>query len=213
MDIWGEKPDDIYAVGFADSSNVGLGDVRFGIMMHFDGIKWSRVKIEFTEGYLGGIKKGGEASDNYYIYNVKQRKNQVLEDTAKYIEYNGKKFNTIHSDIDGSDHWHNITILNYDVIFTIDDGIYTYKNNSFNLITKNPYEKKYQAVYGRNKKDIIWTMSDGLTHYNGTNFEYILNFDQKSLSDGFVFENEVFFVANDFYNNNANNLIYHGVLK
>ena len=56
-------------------------------------------------------------------------------------------------------------------------------------------------------------MADGITHYNGSDFKYMLNFENKSLSDGIVFKDEVFFVANDFYNNNANNLIYHGVLN
>ena len=43
--------------------------------------------------------------------------------------------------------------------------------------------------------------------------KYMLNFENTSLSDGIVFKDEVFFVANDFYNNDANNIIYHGVLK
>jgi len=213
MDIWGENPNDIYAVGFADSSNVGLGDVRFGIMLHYDGDEWSRVNIEFTEGLFIKIRK---TRNSYFIYNIKERSNQAPEDTAKYIEYNGKEFSTIHSDIDGFEHWHNITILNHEVIFTIDNGIYTYNNKSFNLIAKNPFGSNYQAIFGRNRKDIIWTMADGLTHYNGINFEYILNFENFQLNDGFirlkdglVFDNEVFFVSHG----NSNNYIFHGVLK
>ncbi len=59
-------------------------------------------------------------------------------------------------------------------------------------------------------------MSDGLTHYNGTDFEYILNFENYQLNDGFirlmdgfVFEKEVFFVSHG----NSNNYIFHGVLN
>ena len=202
-DIWGEKPNDIYAVGLAV-----IGDKVFlGIMMHYDGDKWSRVNVEPTKGAFYEIKKGSKANEKYYVYNIIPFTNP---DSAKYFEFDRENLNEIQS---SQDRWHSLTIIDGEVIFTIDNGIYTFENNSFNLITKNPYENNYQGVFGRNRKDIIWTMDNGLTHYNGTDFEYILNFDQKSLSDGFVFENEVFFVANDFYNNNANNLIYHGVLK
>ena len=210
MDIWGENPNDIYAVGLADSSNVGLADVRFGIMMHYDGTKWSRVDMEFTEGIFMGIRKGSKTSHKYFIYNLIQFKNP---DSAKYFEFDRENLNEIQS---SQDRWHSLTIIDDEVVFTIDNGIYTFENNSFNLITKNPYFNNFQGVFGRNRKDIIWTMDNGLTHYNGTNFEYILNFENYQLNDGFirlkdgvVFEKEVFFVTHG----NSNNYIFHGVLK
>ncbi|MBU0472941.1 MAG: hypothetical protein KKF62_02125 [Bacteroidetes bacterium] len=210
MDIWGEKPNDIYAVGFADSSNVGLGDVRFGIMLHYDGNDWGRVNIEFIDNAFMKIRKGIN-DNNYFIWSYIS--SQTYSDSAKYYKFDGKNLHEIYYSNSGSNNWHDITVIKEEVIFTIGDGIYTYSKNKFNLIVENPYTTNYESVYGRNKKDIIWMMADGLTHYNGTNFEYILNFERKSLSDGFVFENEVFFVASDFYNNDANNIIYHGVLN
>ncbi|VAX17365.1 hypothetical protein MNBD_IGNAVI01-1648 [hydrothermal vent metagenome] len=64
MDIWGESSNDVYAVGFADSSNI-----RFGIMMHYDGSKWNRVNIEFTEGIFMAIRKGSKTSNNVLSQN------------------------------------------------------------------------------------------------------------------------------------------------
>ncbi len=201
MDIWGENPDDIYAVGLADSSNV-----RISIMMHYNGTNWSRVNVEIPNGTPMKIRKGDNSS-NYYIWNYIRNSGQ---DSTKFFQFDGKYFSEIYSDINLAQ---TLTLIDDEVLFNFDKGAYAYNNSTFVQIAKNPLPNSWDAIYGRNKKDLIWAMSDGLTHYNGTNFEYILNFENKSLSDGIVFEKEVFFVANDFYNNNANNLIYHGVLK
>jgi len=198
VDIWGETPDDVYAVGFADSN-----EVRFGLMMHYNGTEWSRVNIKFTEGILNGIKKGNNANNKYYIWNHIQNRQQ---DSAKYFEFDNEKLEEIYFD---KDHWHDLTIFDDEVIFTIDNGIYTYNNDSFNLITENPYPNNYQSVYGRNKKDIIWAMADGLTHFNGTDFEYILEFDDLNLLDGVVFDDTVFFVSYG----ERDNYIFKGILK
>ncbi|VAX19014.1 hypothetical protein MNBD_IGNAVI01-2734 [hydrothermal vent metagenome] len=206
MDIWGENPNDIYAVGLVDSSDVGLGDVRFGLLMHYDGSKWSRVNIECFDETFMKIRKS-KCNKNYFIWSYLSQTNP---DSSKYYEYNRKEFKEIYYDEDSP---HNITVINDEVLFSFNDAIYCYSNSSFNLIIQNPYPNAWNTVFGRHRNDLIWTMSDGLTHYNGADFKYILNFENKSLADGVVFEDEVFFVANDFYNNDANNLIYHGVLK
>lgn len=208
-DIWGDSPNNIYAVGMVDSvaEFSKFPPTRFGIIMHYNGKKWSRVNIgKNRRGIFSVIRKGYKTSNKYYIFNVIQTIGVI--DSTKYFEFDGKKLKEIYY---GGHHWHSyIQLIDHEVIFTIDDGIYTY-NNSFHLIAENPYVQNYQVVRGRSKKDIIWTMADGLTHYNGTDFEYILNFGDLSLSDGVIFKNDVFFVATDF--NNGTNVIYHGILK
>jgi len=201
MDIWGENPNDIYAVGFVDSS-----DVRFALIMHFNGIEWSRVNIEFINEVFMKIRKS-KFDSKYFIWSYISKTNP---DSSKYFEFDRKELKEIFYDKNSSN---NITVIDNEVIFSHDGAIYNYLNNDINLIVANPFPNSWSGIYGMHKKDIIWMMSGGLTHYNGIDFEFILNFENKSLSDGFVFENEVFFVANDFYNNDANNLIYHGVLK
>jgi len=203
-DIWGENPDDIYAVGLIYDYN----SIYWGFMMHYNGAKWRRVDVELTDGALKKIRKENKASNNYYIWNKNQNTNP---DSSKYFEFNSKELKEIYYDKDSPN---DITVINYEVIFSFDKTIYSYSNSNFNPIIKNPFPNAWNAVYGKHRKDIIWMMSDGLTHYNGNDFIYILNFEgNEHLRDGFVFEKEIFFLANDFYNNDANNLIYHGVLK
>ncbi|MBU0473100.1 MAG: hypothetical protein KKF62_02925 [Bacteroidetes bacterium] len=208
MDIWGENPNDVYAVGLADSSHTGLGDVRFGLMMHYNGTEWSRVNIEFTEGILMEIRKGSKTSSKYFMRNVIQN-----PDSTKFYTFDGKKRDKIYSEIGAIQ---TLTIIDNEILFNFNKGTYSYDNSIFKLVVENPFSTSWDAVYGRNKKDIIWMMDDGLTHYNGTNFEYILNFENYQfndgvirLNDGFVFEKEVFFVTHG----NSNNYIFHGVLK
>ena len=203
MDIWGDSPNNVYAVGLADSSDTSMGDVRFGIMMHYNGTKWSRVSIEFTEGIFMDIRKGRNTSDEYFMRNVIQ-----FPDSTRFHTFDGKNIDEIYHEIGAIQ---SLTIIDDEILFGFNKGAYTYANSAFRLAVKNPFPNSWDAIYGRNKRDIIWTMSDGLTHYNGTDFEYILEFDGSSLSDGAIFKNEVFFLSADF--NNGTNVIYHGILK
>ncbi|MCB0743821.1 MAG: hypothetical protein KDC67_07955 [Ignavibacteriae bacterium] len=208
MDIWGEQPNDIFAVGMIDSVSSANEEFVFAIIMHYDGNKWNKVDISYTKGQLKKIRKDNYANSNYFINNFIV--SLTNPDSAQYFSLSGNTINEI-------SHVENITqdltVINSELIFSFDRSMYIYKNNKFNLIATNPFENAWNALYGRNRKDLIWMMSDGLTHYNGTDFKYILNTNNKSWSDGVVFENEVFFLANDFYNDNTNNIVYHGQLK
>lgn len=206
MDIWGDSPNDVYAVGFWGGDNE-LNQ----LVLHYNGTDWERVYVGNNKSMLMSIRRGKQTSSNYFVWGIDNNHYNLTPDTTKLFEFNRIKLEEIHSDQYGIYTANYLQVISDEVIFTIGKGIYTYSNNTFNLITKNPYENYYDAVFGRSKKDIFWTMADGLTHFNGSDFEYILNFDNKSLSDGVVFENDVFFVANDF--NNGTNLIYHGRLK
>jgi hypothetical protein len=55
-------------------------------------------------------------------------------------------------------------------------------------------------------------MFDGIAHYNGSNVEYLYNFENEiSIRDAVVFEKEVFFLAVN--HNTSENLIIRGKLK
>jgi len=81
MDIWGETPDDVYAVGLTMTSD----NYQAAIMMHYDGSKWSRVDIEL-EGSLKIIRKGNKTSNKYYIWN---KNLNTTPDSSKYFEFDG----------------------------------------------------------------------------------------------------------------------------
>ncbi len=208
LDIWGDRPNNVYAVGFADSSYAGLGDVRFGFMMHYNGAKWSRVNIEFTEGMFRAIRKKSKTSAKYFINNLTKK-----QDSTKFLLYDRENIKEVNKN-DGVAP--SLVIIDNETFFCFNKGVYIYENNNLKLVIRNPFFNSWEAIYGRSRKDIIWMMSDGLTHYNGTDFEYILDFDNYEfndgfirLKDGFVFEKEIFFVTHG----NKNSYIFHGVLK
>lgn len=203
-DVWGDSPNDIYAVGFGDSSNV-----RIGLIMHYNGIVWNRVNFGFNKTTFARIRRGTKTGQNYFIWGVLQ--SNSAPDTTKLFEFNRKTLKEIHSDIWSITTGNNIQVINDEVIFTISNGIYTYHNKLFNLIAKNPLENYYDAIFGRNKKDVLWVMGDGLTHYNGSDFEYLLKEDNIDTWDIFAFEKEAFLLADD--ESTGAVLIYHGKLK
>ncbi len=198
MDIWGESPENIYAVGLADSSNI-----RIGLMLHYNGSNWRRVNIGFIKGILMKIRKGNKTDRKYFLWNQIQNNSA---DSTKYFIFENNEPTEIYYHI-GARYF--LSVIDNEVVFTFDNEVYTYRNHTFNLIAKNPYPNNYTGVYGRNVKDIIWMMADGLTHYNGSDFKYILNFDNMRLKDGIVFKNIVYFLAH----NNKENFIFKGILK
>ena len=189
-------------VGFGDSSNV-----RIGLMMHYNGIEWHRV-YNSAKCFLVTIKRGKKTSSNYYL--MGHTINDGVQDTTKLFGYNDKVLKEIYSQPYSKETKSTVCKVGEKIYFNIGDGLYKYENNNFNKFIQNNFPNTYTA-FGRNENDIFWMMADGITHYNSSDFKYILNFDNKSLSDGVVFEKEIFFVANDF--SNDTNLIYHGILK
>ncbi|MBI9071000.1 MAG: hypothetical protein JEY94_05345 [Melioribacteraceae bacterium] len=205
-DIWGENNQNIWAVGYLDSANT-----RKGLVYHFDGKEWKRINIVHNNGNLGKIRKGKKTSNNYYLWGLLE--NDFIGDSTMILEYSGQPNMKV---LDKSrfvfGEWHNMEVIEDEVIFTINNSLYTYKNNEFNLITTNNFSDAYQGIFGRTKKDIFWLMDNGITHYNGNNIEYILEFHgTEHLVRGLLFENDVFSLAKDY--SNYTNIIIKGKLK
>jgi hypothetical protein len=66
-DIWGDSPKNIYAVGYADSSNK-----REAIILHYNGIKWNEENIPFYPDAFLRIKRDITRTGKYYLlgYNI-----------------------------------------------------------------------------------------------------------------------------------------------
>ncbi len=206
QDIWGDSPNNVWAVGFADSSNV-----RIGIIFHYNGIKWKRVNIGFTRITMMRIKRGKKTSNNYFIWGL--RENNTGIDTTKLLEFDGEKLKELHSSIFDRYHWNYVQEVNDEVIFMIGNSLYLYNNGNFKNIIENNSNNTMDHISGRNIKDIFWSMRDGIIQFNGSSLEYILKYNDKEirLSESFVFKKEVFFLTNNF--SKSLNIIYHGVLK
>jgi len=133
MEIWGDTPNDIYAVGFGDSSNV-----RIGLIMHYNGTEWKRVNFGFNKTTFARIRRGTKTGRNYFIWGVLQ--NSSGSDTTKLFEFNRLTLKEIYSDVFRIATGNYIQVINDEVIFTIGNVIYNYQNNSFIPIAKNPFE-------------------------------------------------------------------------
>ena len=205
QDIWGDSPDNVWAIGFADSS-----DVRIGVIFHYNGNSWNRVNIGFTRTTMMRIKRGEKTSDNYFIWGI--RENNEGDDTTKILEFDGRKLKELHSSIFDRYHLNFVQLIDKEVIFLIDNGLFYYNYGKFKKIIENDSIKILDNITGTNIKNIFWSMRDGITHYNGLNIKYVLNFsDEIRIRESIAFDKEVFFLANNF--NNSLSIIYHGILK
>lgn len=204
--IWGENKNNIWAVGVIITASY-----REGLVYHFDGKAWSKVNIEFKHGDFLKIKRGLKTSNNYYLWGIKE--DNLHGDTTILFEYSGgDNLIEISKSPYGNGKWQFVQEIDDEIIFTINNKLFTYENNKLELFATNNFQHSYQAIFGRNRKDIFWVMEDGITHFNGINIEYILDVDSTHrLTDGILFQDNVFFLAVDFYNDL--NLVYHGKIK
>ncbi len=202
-DFAGNSSNDIYAVGFGDSSGT-----RHSLVYHFDGNNWTQINSSGINDYFSRIRKE-ETKDRYYISGFIDD-NFGLDSVAVYI-FENNTFKLI--DKEGRS-TANITIQkigNY-VYMTKEQEIYRLNGTDRTLIYKVNDSNFGLQSYGRNEKDIFLRMFDGVAHYNGTNHEYLFRFEgNKSIRDIAVFKSDIFVLINDDDNNI--NLIYHGKLQ
>ncbi len=205
QDIWGDSPDNVWAIGFADSS-----DVRIGIIFHYDGNSWNRVNIGFTRTTMMRIRRGRKTSNNYFIFGLKMNYGSI--DTAKILEFNGTQLNEIYSNPWSNSTKCNVQEINDEMIFSIGNGLYKYVNKKFVKIFENNFPNYYAYIWGTNIKNIFWAMRDGVTHYNGTNVEYILKFNDNNirLIEMFGFDDVIFILTNNF--STGESIIFQGKL-
>jgi len=87
-DVWGDNPNNIYAVGYAEN-NEGFS----GLVMHYDGTNWTQSNFPMLERYnFDRIRKG--ENTNYYILGI--RVEQFGEDTLKIFELVSNSLNEIY---------------------------------------------------------------------------------------------------------------------
>ncbi len=205
-DIWGENHNNIWTVGLLDSAGI-----RKGLMYHYNGKEWKRINIDYTGGQFLKIRRGLKTNKNYYLTGLWE--NDLIGDSIKILEYSGgTHLKQLKISGFGNGKWMDVQEVDDEIIFTINNKLYTYNNNKFELLVTNPFPNSFQGIDGRNKKDIFWMMQYGITHYNGNDIKYILKFNTlQYLSNGVLFKNKVFFLANDYQN--YLNIIYRGTLK
>lgn len=205
QEIWGDSPTNIFAAGYSgDEQN------RIAVIAHYDGIKWELT--DFTELKKYDFLRIRRASANkYYLLAIKDE--PQTGDLLSIWEYEGgTKIKLIYEGKLGLLTTAFIQKINNEMYFVIGNTINMYSNSKFNQLLQVNFSNFDTQIFGRNKKDIFLRMLDGIAHYNGNDIEYLFRFHERiSITDAFLFENEVFFLALDL--TNGNDLIFHGKLK
>jgi len=205
--MWGDSPVDIYATGAYGDTN---GLANESVIVHLAKGKWEIINTDGLKGIVENLYKNN--TDGKVYLRVIKYGGLVSIDSTNIYEYTQEKFNKIYNS--GQDYiYANISLINKEVYFILEKKIVKRINNQFQTILNVDIPNFYYNIWGRNSQDIFLTMTDGLAHYNGSNIEYLLNFDKKrtQIFGSALFNNEVFFLV---YESQTNlNLIYHGKLK
>jgi hypothetical protein len=196
QEIWGDDPDNVFAVGYADS-----GGTRHAEMLRWNGLQWNEVQIQNYNTYnFIKIRRARNSSGDYFLLGWGE--SSTGGDMLALFEYDGKKMWKIYEDKFVSETWCNLEYLGNELYFLIGNKICKYENGKFNKRVEINIQNYGQAFWGRNEKDIIIAMIDGIAHYNGTDIQYLYYYTCTENAMGVVLlDKDVFILEQDYYNN------------
>ena len=205
-DIWGDSPNNIYAVGYAQD-----GITYRSIIVKHDGVNWKNINNYKMRNSFIKIRAGSKSSKNPFVLGI--RFEQFLEDTSIVYRFDGDSFIEIYTGITSRDELGEFENINNEIFFLKGSELCKYEyNDKLKLIYKINESNFSNSIWGRTVNDIFLSMTNGIAHYDGTDLKYLYNFyDGISLSGAMIFEKEVFFLAYDF--NKSINLIIRGKLN
>jgi len=185
--IWGDSPNNIYAVGAVGNPNISPK----GVILHFNGTKWDWVNIPNIEAGFFKIVKDSKGSGKYYLYGE-----NVLFDTTtnpvtivgfveKLFEYDGQT--NIKEIFSSSTETRWAFEIGGKVYFSSSGKttIWKYRNGTFE-VWKDFSNTNYSigSLIGRSEADLFCYSSYNrnynksiLTHYNGTDLEPLFEAD------------------------------------
>ncbi|MFZ1518279.1 MAG: hypothetical protein WAU11_05865 [Ignavibacteriaceae bacterium] len=203
--IWGDSPNNIYAVGYAQD-----GITYRSVLVKYDGVNWKNINIYKIRNSFIKIRAGSKTSKDSFVLGI--RFEQLFEDTSLVYRFDGDSFIEIYTGITSKDELGEFENINNEILFLRGSELYKYEyNDKLKLIYKINNSNFSNAIWGRNSIDIFLRMTNGIAHFNGTDVQYLYNFDNGILINGaIVFNSTIFFLAYDF--NNSLNLIIRGKL-
>lgn len=204
VDIWGDKPNNVFAVGSVNESQTG--NVK-ELILHFDGSQWELFRSPNLRVQFFNIRKGTN-SKQYYMVGFSDSTNFY-----DFYQLNEKKIDLITVGDTNTNYAKGITLLD-DIVYLV-NGKDIFKGGvnsiTFYKSLKNTNVKGVK-IWGRNEKDFFIQTQTGLGHYDGSNLLTLFNIDQDfGIFDGIVFSNEVFFVG--YYPENFKFFLIHGVIN
>lgn len=180
-----------------------------GVIYSYDGNTWRNEKLI---GDSGGFMKMlySRRNDRYYFLSGYVAEDQSL--TYNIYEYDKKKLLKILSQKEDGRGCSIYKIDDY-LYYIIKNKVYRYWNGNSELIFEVNDINQGGLLGGRNRRDILLRMQDGIAHYNGTDWQYLIKFENNRLpgAEALVFEKDVFVTAKDYVTGYS--LIYHGKLK
>lgn len=205
QEIWGDTPNSIYAVGYADSSSV-----RHAEIIKWNGSTWQEIKIHDFDKYgFIKIRRAANQQGNYFLLGWGEKLNGG--DLLALFEFDGKNIWKIYEGDFNNKSWSNVERIGDKLFFMIGNKICRYGNGQFSTLIEINNFNYNQGFFGRNEKDIIIPMMDGIAHYNGTDIQYIYRYKGSEKAFGAVIlPNDIFILTNDFDNNT--NIIIRGKL-
>lgn len=204
-DIWGDAPNNIFAIGYADSA-----ENRKGILLHYNGNIWVEKRIQKYDTEFVRIKRD-KTNSKYYLLGLGGASITIVS----MYEYDGGTFiKRIYNENYSMENNAIPQLIDQKVFFLIGNNINTYENGDFKTYL-NIYAPNFGGqIWGRSIKDIFLRMYDGIAHFNGENIEYLFSFSPNNfifINDAAVFEYELFILSTDY--NRDQNIIYRGKLN
>jgi hypothetical protein len=203
--IWGESPNDVYAVGaYLDENNL----FNNGVIAHFDGSKWSllnNIKKNTTSTRIYKSITDGKYYLNGYRWNP-------LGDSSYLFQFDGNNLKSLYSGNFGREQYGTMGLVGNEILFVKGRWISTYDGANFHNLTYISEPNFDNGVDGKSKSDLILWMLDGIAHYNGTDVQYIYRITSNMrLLYPVIFDSVIMFSTMDM--NTGNTLIIKGTLN
>ena len=202
-DLYGSSNHDFYAVGTVWFDN----ETRRGIILHYDGSNWKQEYLADFNSYFAKVRINNDGK--CFIHCIKQDVQYNSNDTTVFYEFDRQKLIEVYNDKDKSIRGGWMTIVSGDIVFSLNNGIYGYTNNTLQPIVKYDSQRFPGAIFGRDDKDIFLGTAEGVAHYNGTDIQLLVN-TEGWINDGQIFEKGVVFLDSEL---GKASFIYHGKLK
>lgn len=189
--IWGDSPDNVYAVGSADSAD---GITKRGIVMRYDGSTWRFLSVPTVRAIFDCLRKEPYSNTCY----LRAETSYPYGDSVRLYQYDLRGLTQIFASETDRRHFN---VVGGRVYFTSGGQILVYLNGVFvvwrdfsssGMIFGNPY--------GRSEKDLfLQSLADGqpaLSHYNGTDLKILYRVPGPIL-DVFLLPSDVLILTHD----------------
>jgi hypothetical protein len=214
-DIWGDRPNNVYAMGTAlypDSTNTSCG-----FILHYNGLTWQQV-LKGDRGPQYHFLRMTGAGGVVYLTEWREDLNDPPRVTESLYQLQGNQLMRIFSDSEDHVGMLVMTSINESPYVTMaappNSKIYMYSVGSLIEPFHIDSPKFEYLIGGRSNEDAFMSMSDGLGHFNGTDYAYLYTWARNSLSiqRRAVFDKEVFFTLLQV-SSVTHSLILHGRLN